>query len=440
MTESVKTFDWLKSGEFVIFEFYHPDMKITADLHLHSKYSRGCSKNLDLENLSYYAKLKGLKLLITGDFTHPAWFKEISQKLEPAGDGIYKLKNDADIYFLLGGEISSIFSRKGVVKKIHYLVILPRFDLVEKLNKKLSIYANLASDGRPILGLDILDFMKILFDLYEEAIFIPAHIWTPWFSLYGSMSGFDSIYDAFNDYVKYLTAIETGLSSSPQMNWRIPELDNISIVSFSDSHSPQPHRLGREATLFEIEELSYKNIYQAMKNPDEKNRILMTIEFFPEEGKYHYDGHRLCKIRFSPEESKENNFLCPVCGKKITIGVLSRIEKLAQRSSDFLDPQRPPFKMTVPLLEILAQIYKSQVTTKKVWEKYLDLVKKFGSELDILIGNYDQERMKYEEPLIFQALSKIDKEEIILEPGYDGEYGKVIIRLNEVEKKEKRLF
>ena len=422
------------------FESRHPDMKIFVDLHLHSKYSRGCSKNLDLENLSYYAKLKGLKLLITGDFTHPAWFKEISQKLEPAGDGIYKLKNDTDIYFLLGGEISSIFSRKGVVKKVHYLVILPRFDLAEKLNKKLSLYANLASDGRPILGLDVLDLMKILFDLYEETIFIPAHIWTPWFSLYGSVSGFDSIYDAFNDYVKYVTAVETGLSSSPQMNWRIPELDNISIVSFSDSHSPQPHRLGREATLLEVEELSYKNIYQAMKNPDEKNRILMTIEFFPEEGKYHYDGHRLCKIRFSPEESKENNFLCPVCGKKVTIGVLSRVEKLAQRPANFLDPQRPPFKMTVPLLEILAQIYKSQVTTKKVWEKYLDLVKKFGSEFDILTGNYNQEKMKDEEPLLFQALDKIDKEEIILEPGYDGEYGKVIIKLNEVEEKEKRLF
>jgi uncharacterized protein (TIGR00375 family) len=415
-------------------------MKIFADLHLHSKYARGCSKDLNLENLDYYAKLKGLKLLITGDFTHPAWFKEISQKLEPAGDGVYKLKNNSGTYFLLGGEISSIFSRGGIVKRIHYVVILPRFDLVEKLNKKLSLYSNLASDGRPILVIDVLDFMKILFDIYDSAIFIPAHIWTPWFSLYGSMSGFDSIYEAFNDYVKYVTAVETGLSSSPQMNWRIPELDKISIVSFSDSHSPQPHRLGREATYFEIEELSYQNIYQAMKNPDEKNKILMTIEFFPEEGKYHYDGHRLCKIRFSPQESKKNNFLCPVCGKKVTIGVMSRVEELAKRPSDFSDPNRPPFKMTPPLLEILAQIYQIQPTTKKVWEKYLEIVKKFGPELEILIGNYDKEKMQQEEPLIFQALEKVDQREVILEPGYDGEYGKVIIKLNEVEKKEKRLF
>jgi uncharacterized protein (TIGR00375 family) len=256
----------------------------------------------------------------------------------------------------------------------------------------------------------------------------------------GSMSGFDSIYEAFNDYVKYVTAVETGLSSSPQMNWRIPELDNISIVSFSDSHSPQPHRLGREATYFEIEELSYQNIYQAMKNPDEKNKILMTIEFFPEEGKYHYDGHRLCKIRFSPQESKKNNFLCPVCGKKVTIGVMSRVEELAKRPSDFSDPNRPPFKMTPPLLELLAQIYQTQPTTKKVWEKYLELVKKFGPELEILIGNYDKEKMQREEPLIFQALEKVDQGEVILEPGYDGEYGKVIIKLNGVETKEKRLF
>jgi len=404
-------------------------MKIFADLHLHSKYARGCSKNLNLENLAYYAKLKGLKLLITGDFTHPLWFKEISKKLEEAGDGVYKLKNNSETYFLLGGEISSIFSRKGVVKRIHYLVILPKFELVEKLNKKLSLYSNLSSDGRPILGLDVIDFIKILFDIYEEAIFIPAHIWTPWFSLYGSMSGFDSIYDAFNDYVKYVTAVETGLSSSPQMNWRIPELDNISIVSFSDSHSFYPHRLGREATLFEVENISYKNIYKAMKNPDEKNKILMTIEFFPEEGKYHYDGHRLCQIRFSPEESKKNNFLCPKCKKSVTIGVMSRIEYLAKRDKNFYDNNRPPFIMTPPLTEILSQIYQTQPTSKKVLNKYIDLINKFGYELDILTGNYDKEKLQ-EEPLLFQALDKISKKDIILEPGYDGEYGKVIIKID----------
>ncbi len=416
-------------------------MKIFADLHLHSKYSRACSKNLDLENLSYYAKLKGLNLLITGDITHPLWFKEVSQKLEEVSDGIYKLKNSAnEVYFLLGGEISSIFSRKGQVKRIHYLVILPRFDLVEKLNKKLALYANLASDGRPILGLDVIDFMKILFEIYEKAIFIPAHIWTPWFSLYGSMSGFDSIYEAFSDYIKYISAVETGLSSDPNMNWRIPELDKISIVSFSDAHSPQPHRLGREATLFELEKIAYQNLFKALKEPDERNKILMTIEFFPEEGKYHYDGHRLCKIRFSPEESKKNNYLCPVCGKKVTIGVMSRVEFLAQRPADFNDPQRPPFKRTPPLTEILAQIYKTEPTSKKVSDLYLEIIKKFGKELEILTNSYNKEKMTELYPQLYQALEKINREEIILEPGYDGEYGKVIIKLEEEKVEKKSLF
>lgn len=416
-------------------------MKIYADLHLHSKYSRACSKNLDLENLNYYAKLKGLNLLITGDFTHPLWFKEISQKLEEAQDGVYKLKNSSDgTYFLLGGEISSIFSRKGEVKRIHYLVILPRFDLVLKFNKKLSLYSNLASDGRPILGLDVVDVMKILFEIYDKAIFIPAHIWTPWFSLYGSMSGFDSIYEAFGDYVKYISAVETGLSSDPNMNWRIPELDNISIVSFSDAHSPQPHRIGREVTLFKLKNLSYQNLYQALKQPDEDNKILMTIEFFPEEGKYHYDGHRFCKIRFSPEESKKNNYLCPICGKKLTIGVMSRVDFLAKRPNNFIDTKRPIFKRTPPLTEILAQIYNTEPTTKKVFEKYLEIINKFGNELNILSGDYDKEKMTGYFPELAQALKKIDQGDVILEPGYDGEYGKVIIKIDQVNIKKKTLF
>jgi len=407
-------------------------MKVFADLHIHSKYSRACSKNLDLEHLDYFASLKGIDLLITGDMTHPVWFKEISRKLEETKEGIYKLKgSQSKVFFILGGELSSIFSRKGQVKRIHYLIILPKLELVDKFNKKLSLYANLSSDGRPILGLDVKDVLKIVFDIYDKAIFIPAHIWTPWFSLYGSISGFDSIYEAFDDLTNLISAVETGLSSDPSMNWRIPELDDFSIVSFSDAHSPSVNRLGREATLFEIEEISYSNIFKALKRGDDKNRILMTIEFFPEEGKYHYDGHRICKIRFSPEQSKANNFLCPVCKKKITLGVMSRVEELAKRRADFKDFKRPLFKKTIPLIEILAQILKSNVYSKKVFDKYLSLIKKFGPELDILTGNFDKEELLKFDPLIYQALVKIDKEEIVLEPGYDGEYGKVLIKINE---------
>jgi len=426
-------------------------MRIFSDLHFHSKYSRGCSKNLNLENLVYYSQLKGLDLLITGDFTHPLWFKEIKEKLIEVNQGVFQLNpkisnkinhfnKDKNVYFLIGGELSSIFKRGNNVYRIHYLVILPNFEIAEKFNKKLSLYSNLASDGRPILGLDVLDVLKILLDIYQEPIFIPAHIWTPWFSLYGSMSGFDSIYEAFNDYLNYITAVETGLSSDPNMNWRLPELDNFSIVSFSDSHSPYPHRIGREATVFEIEHLTYKNIYQALKNPNEKNKILMTIEFFPEEGKYHYDGHRTCQIRFDPEESKANNYICPVCNKQLTIGVMSRIEKLAKRPKDFIDPKRPPFKKTPPLSEIIAQIENLTPESKKIEEIYKNIVSKFGNEFNILIGEFNKEEMKFYYPKLAKALEKIEKGEVVLEPGYDGVYGKVIIKLDEEIKEKRSLF
>jgi len=413
-------------------------MKLFCDLHIHSKYARACSKNLDLENLNYYSKFKGLDILITGDITHKLWFKEVYKKLEEFNYGVYKLKNVKEsVYFLLGGEISSIFSRNGQVKRIHYVVILPNFSLFSKLNKMLSKYTNLSSDGRPTIGLDVIDFMKLLFDIYEKAIFIPAHIWTPWFSLYGSMSGFDSIYDAFHTYTKYVTAVETGLSSDAQMNWRIPELDNFSIVSFSDAHSPQPHRLGREATYIEVESINYLNIFKAFKDPDEKNKILMTIEFFPEEGKYHYDGHRLCGIRLSPEESKKHNFICPVCGKVLTIGVMSRVEKLAKRPIDYYDSNRPGFIKTPPLTEILSQVYNSSPTSKIVLNKYFEIINKFNKELNILMGNYDKNKMLLEYPEVYEALEKIKKGDILIEPGYDGEYGK--IKINIEADKEKNL-
>ena len=406
-------------------------MLIFADLHLHSKYSRACSKNLNLETINNYAFLKGLHLLSTGDFLHPLWLKEIYKQLEPVNNGIFKLKNKKDsVYFILGGEISSIFSRNNKVYRMHYLVFLPDFDLVIKLYKKLSFYSNLHSDGRPIIGLDVIDIMKIVFDIYDKTIFIPAHIWTPWFSLYGAMSGFNSIKEAFGDYVKNITAVETGLSSDPQMNWRLSELDNIAIVSFSDAHSYYPHRLGREATLFDLENITYLNLYEALKKPRKGNEIVMTVEFFPEEGKYHFDGHRSCKIRFSPKESKDNNYLCSVCGNKITIGVMSRIELLADRPDDFLDDRRPKFKKLSNIADILSQILKNAPSSKRVLAKYNEIINNFGKELDILIGNFDRNKMAVLEPQLLQALNMIERGNVFLEPGYDGEYGKVLLPLD----------
>ncbi|GIW65759.1 MAG: helicase UvrD [Candidatus Parcubacteria bacterium] len=407
-------------------------MQIIADLHLHSKYSRGCSKNLSLEILNYWAKIKGLNLLATGDFTHPLWLLELRKKLKEEKYGFFRLKNDPQsIYFLLGCELSSIYKKYDKVRRIHYLVIFPDFDSVDKFVKKISVFANLKSDGRPILGLDANEVLKISLDINESVIFIPAHIWTPWFSLYGSMSGFDSIYDSFGDNTKYIAAVETGLSSDPQMNWRIEELDDLAIVSFSDAHSAYPHRLGREATIFNLEDLNYNFLFKALKNPDDKNKILMTIEFFPEEGKYHYDGHRLCNISFSPEESKKNNYLCPVCKKKLTIGVMSRVEELASRSAYYFDNNRPSFKKVIPLTEILAEIYRSQPTAKKILDIYIDVIKNFGPEIDILLENFDKEKMKINYPDIYNALEKISQGEIFIQPGYDGEYGKIKIINNQ---------
>lgn len=415
-------------------------MKFYADLHLHSKYSRACSKNLDLENLHYWAKYKGLNLLATGDFTHPLWFKEIKEKLEDNGKGFLKLKNSKDeIYFLLSCEISSIYSKHGAVRRIHYLVMFPYLSDVEKFNKKISIFANLSSDGRPTLGLDIIEVIKIALDINENSVIIPAHIWTPWFSLFGSMSGFDSIDEAFGEYKKYIYGVETGLSSDPKMNWRLSQLDDFQIVSFSDSHSPYSHRIGREATIFELEEPSFFSLLKALKNPDEKNKILMTIEFFPEEGKYHYDGHRNCKVRFSPKESKKNNYICPVCLKPVTIGVLSRVEKLADREENFMPSNRPPFKNIIPLTEIIAEALNSDPTSKKVLDVYFKILEIYGNEFNFFLNPNDYEKIKKIVPdEVFYGIDKFFKNEIYIEPGYDGEYGVVKILLEKKEKVEKK--
>lgn len=412
-------------------------MKIFIDLHLHSRYARGCSKNLNIENLVTNAKLKGLNLLGTGDFTHPLWLKELQEELIEVSDGVFAWSKDPSIYFMLTGEVSTIFLRNGEVKRIHILLGMPSFADVFKLNQVFERFSSLQSDGRPIFKIDLKDLLDIVFEINEEAIFIPAHIWTPWFSLYGSRSGFNSIYEAFGEKTKLITAIETGLSSDPQMNWRLEELDNISITSFSDAHSHHPHRLGREATLIEVENLSYANIYNAFKNPDQKNKILMTIEFFPEEGKYHFDGHRTCGLRLSPEESKKYNNICPVCYKPLTIGVMHRVNDLANRKENFQDTKRPPFIKCVPLTEIIANYYNTEPTTKKVLTIYKSIIQEFGSEFEIVLEKYQIPKFQEQYPEIANAISRIKENKITLIPGYDGEYGKVILFENSNLKERK---
>jgi len=346
-------------------------MRFIADLHIHSKYSRATSKDMDVENLNKWAKIKGIKVLGAGDFTHHLWLKELKEKLEPAEPGLFKLvpartysargiKNkiysallnndwlpntnnrpqDEGIRFLLSSEISCIYSKNNRTRKIHLIVLAPNFSVVEKINTRLGWIGNLKADGRPILGLDAKELLKIVLNISEDCLVIPGHIWTPWFSLFGSNSGFDSIEECFGDYAKYIYVGETGLSSDPAMNWRWSALDKIALVSNSDAHSPS--KIGREANVFDTD-LSYSGIVEAIKSKDPQ-KFLETIEFFPEEGKYHYDGHRNCQISLAPQKAKKMKNICPKCGRPLTVGVLHRVDDLADRKEGKKPAQNIPFR------------------------------------------------------------------------------------------------
>jgi len=403
-------------------------MKLIADLHLHSKYSRAVSRDMDLEHMALAGQRKGINILGTGDFTHPQWFEELSTQLEPAEEGLYLLKNqnqntENQVRFIITGEISNIYQREGKTRRVHNVVVLPSLTAAEKINNALSWQGNLKSDGRPILGMDSEELLKIVFKVEPRAMFIPAHIWTPWFSVFGSMSGFNSLEEAFGDNTKYLSALETGLSSSPKMNWRISALDQFTLVSNSDAHSPD--NIGREANVFDID-LNYSSLREAIISKDPK-KFLYTIEFFPEEGKYHYDGHRLCHVQMSPEERKKVKGICPVCGKPLTIGVLSRVDDLADRAEGIIPHNALPFKSLVPLREIIAEAFGCQVKTKKVSEEYQNLITQFPNEFYILLEANKEELEKVTKPRIVEGIMRVREGKVELEPGYDGEYGKVKI-------------
>lgn len=399
-------------------------MKFIADLHIHSKYSRATSKEMNLESLDKWAKIKGIKVMGTGDFTHPAWFQEIKEKLEPAEPGLYKLRgSDTGTRFLLSVEISSIYSQGGKTRRVHNLIYAPNIEIAEKIDVVLGLRGNIKSDGRPILGLSSIELAKLVFGISEEAVIIPAHAWTPWFSVFGSMSGFDTIEECFGEYTNRIFAIETGLSSDPAMNWRLSKLDKISLISNSDAHSAE--KIGREANVFDTE-LSFSGIIDAIKSRDPK-RFLYTIEFLPEEGKYYYDGHRLCNVVMSPEETKKNNKICPKCKKPMTVGVMYRVNELADRSNDFSSELRVPFKKAVPLLEIIREILGVASITKKVKIEYERLITIFGTELAILIDASIEEIKNKGSEKLAEAIDKMRKGNINIQPGYDGEYGKVSI-------------
>lgn len=399
-------------------------MKFIADLHLHSKFSQATSSRMEVENLARWAETKGIKVLGTGDFTHPGWLKELKHNLEPAQPGLFELKDSGNpTRFLLSSEISCVYSKKGETRKIHILVFAPDFETVEKIKAQLSWEGKLESDGRPTLGMDAEELAKIVLETNPECLIVPAHLWTPWFSLFGSRSGFDSIKECFEDYSKYIYAGETGLSSDPPMNWRLSALDRITLVSNSDAHSPE--NLGREANVFDTE-LSYKGIVGAIKSKDPE-KFLYTIEFYPQEGKYHYDGHRKCDTRCSPQQSKKYNNICPVCGKPLTVGVLNRVNQLADRKLDFKPEGAIPFKHLIPLAEIIAEAKGVGKSTKQVEREYQNLIERFGSEFEVLLNIPRSDLGKVTFPEIVEGVIRVRKGQVHITPGFDGVYGQIDI-------------
>ncbi len=369
-------------------------MRFIADLHIHSPYSRATSKDMELESLFKWSCIKGLSVTGTGDFTHPKWFSNLRERLEEAEPGLFRLKpkyssvveNDvpqscrAEVRFILSAEISCIYSKNGKTRKVHNLLFVPSFEAVQRISDSLSKIGNLRSDGRPILGLDSKALLKIVLDASPDAMLIPAHAWTPHFSVFGSKSGFDSLEECFEDLTPHIYAIETGLSSDPQMNRRLSALDRITLISNSDAHSPK--KLAREANIFDTE-LSYRGIYDAIRDGD-KARFIGTIEFYPEEGKYHYDGHRSCRQRMTPAETRQNNGLCPKCGGRVTVGVMSRVDTLADRKENDTQAAVIPFRSMIPLHEIISEACGVGVNSKAVENSYGRLINSLGNELSIL--------------------------------------------------------
>ena len=403
-----------------------------ADLHTHSRYSRATSKECTPEYLDLWARRKGIHLIGSGDFTHPAWREELKEKLKPAEDGFYVLKKEYRIQdgntpdhmiprFVITGEISSIYKKYDKVRKVHSLLILPGLKEAENLSEKLEVIGNLHSDGRPILGLDCRDLLEIMLETTPDGMYVPAHIWTPHFSLFGAKSGFDTIEECFEELTPYIHALETGLSSDPAMNWQISVLDGYQLVSHSDAHSPS--RLGREADLMDIE-LSYQGLWNAVQKGE---GLEGTIEFFPEEGKYHFDGHRKCGVCLSPKEAEKYQGICPVCGKKLTMGVDHRILQLSDREEGaFAMPESGrPYESLVPLPEVISACVGFSTASKKVQRQYEMLLENLGAEFQILREVPIEDIGLTGGDVLAEGIRRLRKGEVIRKPGFDGEYGKI---------------
>jgi uncharacterized protein (TIGR00375 family) len=419
-------------------------MEYIVDLHIHSHFSRATSKNSTLEGLYYWGKIKGINIIGTGDFTHPQWYAEMKDKLELSEGGLYKLKdsiaNEIDkklpesvqkniIRFVLTVEISNIYSKNGLVRKLHNVIVVPNFETASFINSRLERIGNLRADGRPILGMDSKELLKITLESHTDSLFFPAHIWTPWFAMFGSKSGFNSIKEAFEELSPEIKAIETGLSSDPFMNWQIEELRHVTVISNSDAHSPQ--KLGREANVMMCD-LSYKDMINGIKTNDK--RFSGTIEFFPQEGKYHYDGHRICNIRFSPDETRKHNGICPVCLKPLTVGVDYRVDEIADYKPEDKPKKYKKVEYIIPLPEIIAEMKDKRVGTKTVNEEYDRIIKKIGDEFRILRKIPIEEISKAGFLELSNVIARMRNGDVHIEPGYDGVYGVIKLFKNDIER------
>ena len=405
-------------------------MKTIADLHIHSRFSMATSKEGTPENLDFWARKKGISLIGTGDFTHPVWREELKERLVSEGNGLYRLRDEyvkeesrkfpgEGTRFVVSGEISSIYKKNGKTRKVHNVILLPGLEAADAMAQRLEKIGNIHSDGRPILGLDSHDLLEMMLDVCPEGILIPAHIWTPHFSVLGAKSGFDSVEECFEELAPYIHALETGLSSDPAMNWRISKLDRYQLVSNSDAHSPS--KLGREANLLDID-CSYEGLYRAIRTGQ---GLEGTVEFFPEEGKYHFDGHRKCGVSLSPVEAERLGGICPVCGKKLTMGVDHRVEQLADRAEGFVKKDGKKYESLVPLPEVISTCMGYSAASKKVQGCFEQMIQTLGTEFDILRNVPSEDIKSCAGERIAEGIENVRTGNVKRIPGYDGEYGKI---------------
>jgi len=408
-------------------------LRVIADLHIHGRYSRATSEKMSIEEIARFAKMKGLNLVGTGDFTHPRWLEELKETLVPESDaGLYKAVENPElpVLFIITTEVSTIFNFNDEAKKIHHVILTPSIETAIQINDRLLNYGDLTADGRPTLNMDAPHLVEEIMSVSSENMIFPAHAWTPWFSIFGAFSGFNSVEECYQDMTKHIYALETGLSSDPPMNWRLSKLDKFALVSNSDSHSFWPWRIGREANVFELEKMSYYEVADAIRNRD-KARFKFTIETDPAYGKYHWTGHRNCHVSLSPREAIKLGNICPVCRRKLTKGVEQRVEELADRDVGFKPENAIGFKRLLPLSEIIATVLNTDFpATQKVWGIYNMLIDKFGDEYTVLIDAPAEALKNVADKKITEAIINVREGSVKVIPGYDGVYGKLVLSMD----------